>query len=117
RSPLPHEERPVLSAAGGGTVSVLAADPESALKEYLELFYGIRRAGQALSRLGAVDFATTIAPGLRDVLLTGKATEAVRRRKSRGGHTSSAPAGAPFTYDAVVMDGPPTGRIGRFLDV
>src|SRR5699024_7945376 len=44
RSPLPYEERPMLSATGGGTVSVLAADPEAALKEYLELFYGMRRA-------------------------------------------------------------------------
>lgn len=117
RSPLPYEERPMLSATGGGTVSVLAADPEAALKEYLELFYGMRRAGQALNRLGAVDFATTVAPGLRDVLLTGKVTEAVRRRKGHSGRPSSAPAGAPFTYDAVVMDGPPTGRIARFLNV
>jgi len=53
-----------------------------------------------------VDFATTIAPGLRDVLLTGKAAEATRRRE-RGKHV----------YDAVVMDAPPTGRIGRFLNV
>ena len=53
-----------------------------------------------------VDFATTIAPGLRDVLLTGKAAEATRRRVT----------GRPV-YDAVVMDAPPTGRIGRFLNV
>src|SRR5260370_2136954 len=53
-----------------------------------------------------MDFATTIAPGLRDVLLTGKAAEAVRRKKE----------GKPV-YDAVVMDAPPTGRIGRFLNV
>ncbi|WP_017615723.1 ArsA-related P-loop ATPase [Nocardiopsis salina] len=117
RSPLPHEERPMLSAPGGGTVSVLAADPESALMEYLELFYGMRRAGQALTRLGAVDFATTVAPGVRDVLLTGKATEAVRRREGHRGRMSSTPPGSPFAYDAVVMDAPPTGRIGRFLDV
>lgn len=116
-SPLPYEERPMLSAPGGGTVSVLAADPESALMEYLELFYGMRRAGQALTRLGAVDFATTVAPGVRDVLLTGKATEAVRRRRGHRGRPSSAPSGTPFTYDAVVMDAPPTGRIGRFLNV
>lgn len=111
-APLPYEERVMLSASGGGSVSVLAADAEAALLEYLELFYGIRRAGQALTKLGAVDFATTIAPGLRDVLLTGKATEAVRRRE--GGRRSS---GGPHRYDAVVMDAPPTGRIGRFLNV
>ena len=41
---------------------------------YLEMFYGIKRGGYALRKLGAIDFATTIAPGLRDVLLTGKAS-------------------------------------------
>jgi anion-transporting ArsA/GET3 family ATPase len=43
---------------------------------------------------------------VRDVLLTGKAKEAVRR--SSGGR---------HVYDAVVMDAPPTGRITRFLNV
>ncbi|QUX29070.1 AAA family ATPase [Nocardiopsis akebiae] len=115
--PLPYEEREMMAAPGGGSVSVLAADAEAALLEYLEMFYGMRRAGQALNRLGAVDFATTIAPGLRDVLLTGKATEAVRRR--RGGRRRSAEGAptAPFHYDAVVMDAPPTGRIAQFLNV
>ena len=61
-----------------------------------------------LERFGAVDFATTIAPGVRDVLLTGKVYEATRRRRHR--RTGRA-------YDAVVLDAPPTGRITRFLDV
>jgi anion-transporting ArsA/GET3 family ATPase len=109
--PLPYSERKVAVAPGapgvpGGDVHALAADPESALLEYLEMFYNIRHAGRTLTRLGIVDFATTIAPGLRDVLLTGKAAEAARRR-SQG----------RFVYDAVVMDAPPTGRIGRFLNV
>jgi anion-transporting ArsA/GET3 family ATPase len=77
------------------------------LLEHLEMFYGMRQAGAALTRLGVMDFAATIAPGLRDVLLTGKAAEAVRRKdRSRG-----------RVYRAVVMDAPPTGRIGRFLNV
>jgi anion-transporting ArsA/GET3 family ATPase len=109
--PLPYEERRVAVAPGtpgraGGEVHALAADPESALIEYLEMFYNLRHAGRALTRLGVVDFATTIAPGLRDVLLTGKAAEATRRRVN----------GRPM-YDAVVMDAPPTGRISRFLNV
>ncbi len=105
--PLPYEERRVAGAAGGGEVWALAIDPEEALLEYLEMFYGMRRAGKTLKRLGAVDFATTIAPGMRDVLLTGKAMEAARRRRADG---------APV-YDAVVMDAPPTGRVTRFLNV
>jgi anion-transporting ArsA/GET3 family ATPase len=71
------------------------------------MFYKLGGAGRALKKLGAIDFATTIAPGLRDVLLTGKACEAVRRKEKSG----------RFVYDYVVMDAPPTGRITRFLNV
>jgi anion-transporting ArsA/GET3 family ATPase len=105
--PLPYEERKVAVAPDGGDVYALAVDPEEAMLEYLEMFYNLKRAGKALTKLGLIDFATTIAPGLRDVLLTGKASEAVRRRDKSG----------RFVYDAVVMDAPPTGRIGRFLNV
>ena len=105
--PLPYEERKVAVAPDGGDVYALAVDPEEAMLEYLEMFYNLRRAGKALTRLGLIDFATTIAPGLRDVLLTGKASEAVRRKDKKG----------RFIYDAVVMDAPPTGRISRFLNV
>ncbi|MER7873192.1 ArsA-related P-loop ATPase [Streptomyces solisilvae] len=105
--PLPYEERKIATAPGGGEVHALAIDPEFALLDYLHMFYKLGSAGRALKKLGAIDFATTIAPGLRDVLLTGKACEAVRR-KSKDGR---------FVYDSVVMDAPPTGRITRFLNV
>ncbi len=76
--------------------------PQEALLDYLETFYNLRRAGSAPAPMGAIDFATTIAPGLRDVLLTGKAVEVVRRKEKNG----------PDAYwDAVVLDAPPTGRI------
>ncbi|GAA3738618.1 ArsA-related P-loop ATPase [Salinactinospora qingdaonensis] len=114
--PLPYEERRVAVAPDGGDVHALAVDPEAALLEYLEMFYSARRAGQALTRFGVVDFATTIAPGMRDVLLTGKATEAARRRVRRD-RTRRGEDNAPFVYDAVVIDAPPTGRIAQFLNV
>ncbi|MGY1780898.1 ArsA-related P-loop ATPase [Geodermatophilus sp. SYSU D01036] len=104
--PLPYEERRVAVTRHGGEVRALAIDVEEALLEYLEMFYNLRRAGRALRKMGAVDFATTIAPGLRDVLITGKIKEAVTRRKD--GHR---------VYDAVVVDAPPTGRITKFLSV
>lgn len=104
---LPYEERKIAVASGGGEVYALAIDPELALLDYLQMFYKLGGAGRALKKLGAIDFATTIAPGLRDVLLTGKACEAVRR-KDRNGR---------FVYDYVVMDAPPTGRVTRFLNV
>jgi anion-transporting ArsA/GET3 family ATPase len=43
---------------------------------------------------------------MRDVLLTGKVKEATTRAE-RGRRV----------YDAVVLDAPPTGRVGRFLNV
>lgn len=104
---LPYEERKIASAPGGGEVHALAIDAELAMLDYLDMFYKLGRAGRALKKLGAIDFATTVAPGLRDVLLTGKMCEAVRRKDK---------AGWPV-YDAVVLDAPPTGRITRFLNV
>jgi anion-transporting ArsA/GET3 family ATPase len=105
--PLPYEERKIAVAPGGGEVWALAVDAQEALLDYLESFYNLRRAGAALKKMGAVDFATTVAPGLRDVLLTGKAVEVVRRKEKR----------SPDAYDAVVLDAPPTGRITKFLNV
>lgn len=104
---LPYEERKIAVASGGGEVFALAIDAERALLDYLQMFYKLGSAGRALKKLGAIDFATTIAPGVRDVLLTGKACEAVRRRDRQG----------RYVYDYVVMDAPPTGRITRFLNV
>ncbi|MET9256933.1 ArsA-related P-loop ATPase [Streptomyces sp. NPDC003717] len=104
---LPYEERKIAVAPGGGEVYALAIDAEQALLDYLQMFYKLGSAGRALKKLGAIDFATTIAPGVRDVLLTGKACEAVRRKDRQG----------RFVYDHVVMDAPPTGRITRFLNV
>jgi anion-transporting ArsA/GET3 family ATPase len=81
--------------------------PYQAFLEYLDMFYNLGLAGRAMRRIGAVEFATTIAPGLRDVLLTGKIREIVTRAEK----------GKQPVYDAIVVDAPPTGRIARFLDV
>lgn len=104
--PLPYVETSVAIAPDNGEVFALAIEPEAAFYEYLDLFYRLGPAGRALRKIGAIDFAATVAPGLRDVLLTGKVYEAVgARRQGRR------------VYDAVILDGPPTGRITRFLNV
>jgi anion-transporting ArsA/GET3 family ATPase len=103
---LPYAEQRLANAPRGGQLWGLAIDAEQAMIEYLEMFYGLKRSARGLKRIGAVDFVTTLAPGLRDVLLTGKVKEAVARTGSPGGHH----------YDAVVLDAPPTGRIRQFLD-
>jgi anion-transporting ArsA/GET3 family ATPase len=108
--PLPYEERLVARATehGGGDVYALAIDAEEALLEYLSMYYRLGRAGKALDRFGVIDFATTIAPGVRDVLLTGKVYEAAQRNSRNKGARR---------YDAIVLDAPPTGRIAQFLNV
>lgn len=105
--PLPYQETKVATADAGGHVNALAIDLEAAFLEYLDMFYNLGLAGRAMRRVGAIEFATTIAPGLRDVLLTGKIKEAAVRLDS-----NKRPV-----YDAIVVDSPPTGRISRFLDV
>ncbi|MFM9376960.1 ArsA-related P-loop ATPase [Gordonia sp. VNK21] len=105
--PLPPVDTLVESTGNGGSVSALAIDIEHALLEYLDMFYNLGFAGRAIKRVGAIDFVTTVAPGLRDVVLTGKIKERV---------IATAPDGG-LLYDRIVVDSPPTGRIGAFLDV
>lgn len=116
--PLPEQDQLVLKVSGGGEVWGLAVDAKAALMEYLSIFYRLGRAGTALERVGAIDFATTIAPGIRDVLLIGKVYEAVGRRVEHGrGRSSPGEGDRQWVYDAVVLDAPPTGRVARFLNV
>jgi len=104
--PMPYEELRLATCKHGGELYGLAIDPHSAMLDYLEMFYNMKRSARTLEKIGAVDFVTTLAPGLRDVLLTGKIKEAVVRVDATGARV----------YDNIVVDGPPTGRIGRFLD-
>lgn len=106
-APLPYSEERIAAAPGDGELRALAIDAEAALLEYLSMFYNLGFAGRTLRRMGAIEFATTLAPGLRDVLFTGKIKECVGRTDEHG----------RFVYDAVVVDAPPTGRLVKFLDV
>lgn len=109
--PLSGTEERIFADKSGGEVYGLSVDAKESLLEYLQMFYKLGRAGSILEKVGAIDFATTIAPGVRDVLLIGKVYEAAGRRvKGRRG-------GGALVYDAIVLDAPPTGRIVRFLNV
>lgn len=110
--PLGDEEVRLVGDASGGELWGLSIDAKAALLEYLQLFYRLGRAGTALEKVGAIDFATTIAPGVRDVLLIGKVYEAAGRTSGsrRRGRNH-------LVYDAVVLDAPPTGRAVSFLNV
>jgi anion-transporting ArsA/GET3 family ATPase len=80
-------------------------DPAESVYEYLELFYGIKRIQWMMERSNALDFVTTAAPGLRDLLLIGKVYEIEARKRDDGRRM----------YDLIVVDAPPTGRIIPFL--
>ncbi|NKU17546.1 hypothetical protein GS907_02745 [Rhodococcus hoagii] len=104
--PLPPQETKIATAEGGGEVFALAVDLETAFLEYLDMFYNLGFAGRAMKKIGAVDSprrsrracATCCSPA---------------RSRMRSSHRQ----GRPPVYDAVVVDAPPTGRIGKFLDV
>jgi anion-transporting ArsA/GET3 family ATPase len=83
-----------------------ALDPGDAVYEYLEMFYGLKRVQWFMERSNALDFVTTAAPGLRDLLLVGKIYEIEARRRADGRRQ----------YDLIVVDAPPTGRIVPFLE-
>ncbi|HSK22868.1 MAG TPA: ArsA-related P-loop ATPase [Egicoccus sp.] len=82
-----------------------AIDPTESVYEYLELFYGLKRVQWVMERSNALDFVTTAAPGLRDLLLVGKIYEIEARKRDDGRRQ----------YDLIVVDAPPTGRIVPFL--
>lgn len=82
-----------------------ALDPSDAVYEYLEMFYGLKRVQWVMERSNAIDFVTTAAPGLRDLLMVGKLYEIEARRREDGRRQ----------YDLIVLDAPPTGRIVPFL--
>nr|WP_052753136.1 hypothetical protein [Corynebacterium xerosis] len=90
----------VATAAGGGEVHACSLDAEVVLEDYLSSNVGSSLAIAAARKFGVTEFATTIAPGLRDVLLSGFIVAEARR----GG------------WSAVVVDAP-RGRVARFLDV
>lgn len=92
--------------APAGSVWGAAIDPRSAVLEYLDRYYRVGPAGKALERLGAIEFVSSVAPGLRDVVLIGKAYDAARHPRPHGRQ-----------YDHVVLDAPPTGRIHQILGV
>ena len=99
-APWDYEEREFRPGLWGA-----ALDPAEAVYEYLELFYGLKHVQWMMERSNALDFVTTAAPGLRDLLLIGKIYEIEQRRRPDGRRA----------YDLIVVDAPPTGRIIPFL--
>lgn len=89
-----------------GELWAQSIEPAPALVDYVRSFFPLPGAAAVLQRSGASTFVTALAPGLKDVLITGKFCEAARRKR-----------GNTHAFDAVVVDAPPTGRVHQFLNV
>ena len=79
--------------------------PEQALAEYLEVQYKMKRISRAFTSTHFVDYITTAAPGLKDILILGKVWYLEKNRSRSGGHG----------FDTIVLDAPAAGHMLQFL--
>ena len=80
--------------------------PEAALAEYLEVQYHMKRISKVFSSTQFVDYITTAAPGLKDILVLGKIwyLEQGRDTSAKQPH-----------FDTIVVDAPAAGHMLSFL--
>ena len=80
--------------------------PEAALAEYLDVQYHMKRISKVLTSSHFVDYITTAAPGLKDILVLGKIWYLEQGR-----------AGGPDEprFDTIVVDAPAAGHMLTFL--
>ena len=77
--------------------------PDEALAEYLEVQYHMKRISRAFTGTHFVDFITTAAPGLKDILVLGKIWYLEQGR------------GVDQHFDTVIVDAPAAGHMVNFL--
>lgn len=75
--------------------------PEAALAEYLDVQYHMKRISKAFTSTHFVDYITTAAPGLKDILILGKVWYLEQDRGQ--------------TFDTIVVDAPAAGHMLTFL--
>jgi anion-transporting ArsA/GET3 family ATPase len=80
--------------------------PEAALAEYLEVQYHMKRVSKVFSSTHFVDYITTAAPGLKDILVLGKIWYLEQGRQ--GGRSN-------HDFDTIVVDAPAAGHMLTFL--
>ena len=80
--------------------------PEAALAEYLEVQYHMKRITKAFTSSHFVDYITTAAPGLKDILVLGKIWYLEQGRSS---------GGSSRDFDTIVVDAPAAGHMLTFL--
>lgn len=80
--------------------------PEDALAEYLRVQYHMRRIARVFTSTSFVDYITTAAPGLKDILVLGKIWYLEQGRHSGEVH---------HDFDLIVVDAPAAGHMLSFL--
>ena len=80
--------------------------PEEALAEYLRVQYHMRRLSRAFTSTSFVDYITTAAPGLKDILVLGKIWYLEQGRRTGEVH---------HDFDLIVVDAPAAGHMLTFL--
>jgi anion-transporting ArsA/GET3 family ATPase len=80
--------------------------PEAALAEYLEVQYHMKRISKAFTSTHFVDYITTAAPGLKDILVLGKIWYLEQGRDTGAKHRH---------FDTIVVDAPAAGHMLSFL--
>jgi anion-transporting ArsA/GET3 family ATPase len=77
--------------------------PEQSLAEYLDVQYHMKRISRVFTSTHFVDYITTAAPGLKDILVLGKVWYLEHGRGTDG------------RFDTIVMDAPAAGHMLTFL--
>ncbi len=100
---------------GGGTLEYAPSElapgvwgmtiiPEHSLAEYLEFQYRMKRISRVFTSTQFVDYITTAAPGLKDILVLGK----VWYLEQGHGQTR-------HRFDTIILDAPAAGHMRTFL--
>ncbi len=100
REPLSYDEVELSPAGPGGTAAVRGRilTPDEALLEYLR-DHGLARVSKRLLSSGALDVVATAAPGIRDILMLGKAKQLERSGSA----------------ELILLDAPAAGHAVTFL--
>ena len=80
--------------------------PDRALEEYLKVQYHMRRFSKIFTTTHFIDFVTTTAPGLKDILVLGKIWY-LEQGPTSGGTT--------HRFDTIIVDAPAAGHMLTFL--
>ena len=77
--------------------------PDQALVEYLDVQYHMKRLGWVFTSTHFIDYITTAAPGLKDILILGKIWYLEQGRATK------------HDFDTIVVDAPAAGHMLTFL--